>query len=820
MKISFNWLKQYIPTDLDAKEVSDMLTNCGLEVESTENFDRIKGGLKNIVVGKVLSCKKHPDADRLTITQVDTGGEKPLEIVCGAPNVQEGQSVLVALVGATLYPTNGEPFVIKKTKIRGVESEGMICAEDEMGLGTSHDGIMVLKDEPQTGLPASCYFNLEEDIVFEIGLTPNRSDAASHIGVARDLTALINLQKNQNNKLLYPDVSKFPLQGAKNPIAVSVENSMSCLRYTSLTITNVNVKASPDWLKNRLEAIGVRPINNVVDVTQYVLFELGQPLHAFDVDAIAGKKVIVKKAEDQTPFITLDKVERKLNKNDLMICNEQKPMCIAGVFGGEESSVTEKTTCVFLESACFNPVDIRKTAKYHGLKTDASFRYERGCDPNITIYAIKRAALLIQELAGGEISEITDFYPNPVSPRKITVNYSYLNNLTGKTIPKETVKKVLSAIEIAVLNETEQDITLAIPTNKVDVTRQADVIEEFLRIYGYNNIEIATRINYETSLLHKNPLIKIQNTLSDYLSSNGFYETMNNSLTKSDYAKSFGFIDAQQTVTLLNPLSKDLQNMRQTLLFNSLENVIHNINHGTTDIKLYEFGNVYYKNPAANQCDDVTKRFQEEKHLAICVSGKKQAESWKEQQTDVDFYYLKNIVCNAMKRINISLDNLKTATQTATASMNTVLQYLYQDVPFVTIGEVNDKLLNFFDIKQSVFYADIHCELFVPLSENKRTVYEELNRFPEVSRDLALLIDKQITYQEIEQLAFKTERKQLKSVNLFDVYEGKNLEDGKKSYAVRFILFNKEKTLTNNEINHIMDKLIAAFEKELGAKLR
>ena len=705
MKISYNWLKQYIDTDLEPQEVSNYLTDCGLEVESIEEFESIQGGLEGLVIGKVIACEKHPDADRLTVTQVDTGEDKPLNIVCGAPNVKTGQHVVVATVGATLYPTENEPFKIKRSKIRGIESEGMICAEDEIGLGVSHDGIMVLASSARVGMPAAEYFNVEKDFIFEIGLTPNRSDAVSHLGVARDLSAVITVNNLKNSTLNYPIVDNFSTSGKKSDIVVEVEDAASCPRYTGLCISNIEVKESPDWLKNKLNAINVRPINNVVDATQYVLFELGQPLHAFDADKITGKRVIVKKTAAQTPFVTLDGVERKLSSDDLMICNAQKPMCIAGVFGGEDSGVSFQTRNVFLESAYFSPVGIRKTSKYHGLKTDASFRYERGCDPNITVYAIKRAAMLIQELAGGEISEMTDFYPNPITKKEITLNYDSLNRLIGKQIEKETVKKVLSSIEIEFLNETEQDLTVAVPTNKVDVTRSADVVEEFLRIYGYNNIEIGEKFHYSMSSLPQNPLIDMEEKIADYLSNNGFYEAMNNSLTKSEYADTFDFIDSEQTVGLLNPLSKELQNMRQNLLFNSLENIIHNINHGTTDIKLFEFGTVYSQNTQAEK-ENVAERFSERKKLSICVTGKIQSESWQVKPSNVDFYYLKNIVQNAMERVDFPLQKFTTQTAVSCDALENVLSYFHNDMLFATIGKVNDKVLKFFDIQQDVFYAE------------------------------------------------------------------------------------------------------------------
>ena len=820
MKISYNWLKEYVNTDLNPQEIADLLTDCGLEVELFEEYQSCKGGLKGLVIGKVLTCEKHPDADRLSLTTVDIGRENSLHIVCGAFNIRAGQHVVVATVGTELVPSEGEPFTIKKSKIRGKDSEGMICAEDEIGLGNSHEGIMVLEDNPKIGMPAADYFGIENDVVFEIGLTPNRSDATSYIGVARDLIALLNTQKNQHVVLKYPDVQDFKPQLNQSPISVEVEDVEACPRYTSLFIKNVNVQPSPSWLQNRLKAIGIRPINNVVDATQYVLFEMGQPLHAFDADKILGNKVIVKKSIENSRFTTLDGIERTLSKDDLMICNAHQPMCIAGVFGGEDSGVKDVTNNIFLESAYFQPVGIRKTAKNHALKTDASFRYERGCDPAITIYAAKRAALLIQNLAGGEISEIADFYPNPIQKKEVRLRYKYLNNIIGKNIDKETVKKILTALELDILNETEEDILLTIPTNKADVIREIDVIEEFLRIYGYNQVEIPEKMRYTLSFLPQNPFIQIRETISNYLTNNGFNETMNNSLTKAEYGENFNFVDKTQTVSLLNPLSRDLANMRQTLLFSGLENIIHNINHGTTDLKLYEFGTIYSKNPEANQNEDVTKRFSEKEVLGIFVSGKRQAENWKEKQNDVDFCHLKNMVTNSLNRVNVYLNTLSIKVFESTATLNNTLQYAVGDIVFVTIGQVNKKLLKTFDIRQDVFYAEIDCEMLLKLAKGKKIVYEELNRFPEVSRDLALLIDKQITYRDVENLAFKTERKYLKSMNLFDVYEGANLEENKKSYAIRLILCDKEKTLTNNEINAIMDKLIAAFETKLGAKLR
>lgn len=819
MKISYNWLKEYTAIELPAEEVAEMLTGCGLEVETTEKYQTIPGGLANLVTGKVLTCEMHPNSDHLHITTVDIGTETPLNIVCGASNVAAGQNVIVAPIGTTLYPIEGECFKIKKSKLRGVESEGMICAEDEIGIGNSHEGIIVLKDNPTPGTPANEYFNISDDIVFEIGLTPNRSDATSHIGVAKDLLAVYNLKYNQQNRLKYPDTTSFS-GNAPHYIRVNVEDKEKCPRYTSLCIKNVKVAPSPDWLKHKLNAIGIRPINNIVDVTQFVLFEMGQPLHAFDADKIIDNQVVVKLVKDNTPFITLDGVERKLSDQDLMICNASEPMCIAGVFGGEKSGITEQSTNVFLESAYFNPVSIRKTSKRHGLKTDASFRYERGCDPQITRKAIERAALLIQELAGGEISTIEDFYPQEFENCKIELNFKRLSQLIGKNIPNEIVVNTLSAIGINAIEQDNEKAIFQIPTNKVDVTREADLIEEFLRIYGYNNIEIPTQINYSLSFLPQNPMIEHKETISNYLSSNGFCEVMNNSLTKAEYAEKFSFIKKEESISLINPLSRDLQNMRQTLLFGGLENIIHNINHANKDMKLYEFGNVYHKNIGISPNENVTQRYIETPKLALWISGKKQHESWQEKQTDVDVFFLKNIIINAINKTNANTNRLKIQCSSENNYMNNVLTYFLDNEPIIEIGEVKTAILESFDIKQKVFYAEIDCNLLVKACKGQKVTFEDLNKFPEVNRDLALLIDTNITYEQIESLSFKTEKRYLKSVNLFDVYQGKNIESGKKSYAIRYVLSNKDKTLTNNEITNIMDKLVAAYEKELGAKLR
>ena len=818
MKISYNWIKSYININLPADEAADLLTGCGLEVEMTENRQSVLGGLEGLKIGKVLTCEKHPDSDHLHITTVDTGEERALNIVCGAPNVAAGQYVIVACIGTTLYPVNGEPFKIKKAKIRGVESEGMLCAEDEIGLGNAHDGIIVLPDSPAVGTPAKDYYHIENDTIFEIGLTPNRSDATSHIGVARDLLAVYNLKYHQNLPLNYPDTTAF--KGSFQPyISVQVEDTKACPRYTGLCIKNVKIADSPQWLQNKLKAIGIRPINNVVDVTQFVLFEYGQPLHAFDADTIIGNQVIVKKANEGDVFVTLDGVERKLSSQDLMICNPKEPMCMAGVFGGIHSGITENSTNVFLESAYFNPVCIRKTSKRHGLKTDASFRYERGCDPQITVKAIQRAALLIQELAGGEISEIIDNYPQPIDCCTITLSFKRLCQLVGKQIAPEEIIRTLKAIEIEAVCVDEEKACFRIPSNKVDVTREADLIEEFLRIYGYNNVAIPEYLNYSLAFLPQDNTIPVKESISGYLSNNGFCEVMNNSLTKSEYAEKFNFINKEESISMLNPLSRDLQNMRQTLLFGGLENIIHNINHGNENIKIYEFGKTYHKNPNA-QNEDVTERYKEEQKLALWISGKKQHESWQEKQTDTDFFFAKNMLENALMRIHVNIRSLHTEPDSNHAYLNNALQYTTDNKTVAIVGEVKPEVLKYFDIKQNVFYAEVDCLVLQKIQQNNKIVFEDLNKFPEVNRDLALLIDQNITYEQIEQVSFRTEKRYLKSMNLFDVYQGKNLDAGKKSYAIRYVLSNKEKTLTNDEITRIMDKLIAAYEKELNAKLR
>ena len=823
MKISYKWLKTYLNIDITPERVAQLLTDCGLEVESLEKIESIKGGLQGVVVGEVMSCAKHPDADKLSITTVNVGDPELLHIVCGAPNVAAGQKVLVAALGTIIY-SGDESFTIKKSKIRGELSEGMICAEDELGLGTSHAGIIVLSAEAVVGSKARDFFNIEDDFVFEIGLTPNRSDATSHIGVARDLSAVINnLPENTtaNTSLIYPSVEAFKQDNNSLPIDIIIEDTVACPRYTGVTISGVEVKDSPDWLKKRLNAIGLRSINNIVDISNFILFETGQPLHIFDADMITGNKVIVKKLPKGTKFITLDDAERELSGEDLMICNAVEGMCIAGVFGGAKSGVTAQTKNIFIESAYFDPTTIRKTSKLHGLKTDASFRYERGADPNITVYALKRAALLIKEVAGGSISSaIFDVYPTPISRKSIDIAFANVDKLIGKVIDRNIIKNILTSLEIEIQSATDNGLSLLIPTNKVDVTREVDIIEEILRIYGYNNIEIGSELHSSLAFISKPDKEKVQNLISDYLTNNGFTEIMNNSLTSSDYLNRVSDFDVTNNVKILNPLSKELDVMRQTLLFGGLETIIYNVNRKITDLKLYEFGNTYKFNQGQPADANVTKKYSEEKHLAVFLTGKSQSEAWNTTQENVDFFMLKSYVYNVLKRLRIDVSKL--------AVNKTVLQYFSEGLDLstnntktiVSFGNLNSKTLTAFDIKQAVFYADFNWNNIIKLLSAKEIEFVEIPKFPEVRRDLALLINKEIEFGEIVKIAYQVEKNILKKVTLFDIYEGDKLEAGKKSYAVSFILQDTEKTLNDKQIDGIMNRLIKTYNEKLGATLR
>ena len=817
MKISFNWLKQYINFDLSPEETGIYLTNCGLEVESIEKFETVKGGMQGIVIGETLTCETHSDSYHLHVTTVNIGTETPLNIVCGAPNIRAGLKVAVATVGTTLYAGN-ESFTIKKSKIRGVVSEGMICSEKELQLGENHEGIMELDEKAKVSQSAAEYFNIEQDYVFEIGLTPNRSDAISHIGVARDLHAALKQNHIPCFQLPLPFMGDFIPSKRKPPISITIENKNACPRYIGICLEDVNIKESPDWLKNRLLSVGVRPINNVVDITQFVMFETGHPLHAFDSDKIDGRKVIIKTLLRDTVFKTLDDKELKLHEDDLMICSAVKGMCIAGVYGGKNSGITETTKNVFLESAYFNPVSVRKTAKRHGLKTDAAFRFERGCDINMTVYAIKRAAKLLVELANAVItSDVIDEYPTIIEPIVIPLSVEEVEKVAGKKIDKETISSILLNLGFENSSISENKLSVTIPLNKRDVTRPIDLIEEVLRIYGYNNIEISKEILY---FQHSKPEItsrKLQQTLSAFLANNGFFEMVNNSLSKGEVVSIFDFIDEHERVDLVNPLSSELNTMRQTLLLSGLETIAHNLNNKNNNLKLFEFGKTYHLVDKENT--DVLKRFSEKEKLSLFVTGKTHEENWIETPKDLDFFFLKNFVENILLKSGVVFNTQTDSCENETMLFNK-LSYLNNEQSVAIIGEVNPKILKYFDIKKKIWYAEIEIPiLFTEYLKNK-TLFMPIAVTPSVKRDLALVVDKNITYQQIEQVATKFGSRHIKKISLFDVYEGEKLPEGKKQYAFNFVLQHPDKTLTDEEINKIMDKLVGAFERECGAELR
>jgi phenylalanyl-tRNA synthetase beta chain len=816
MKISYNWLKNYANITQTPEELSIMITDCGLEVESLEYVESVRGGLKGVVIGEVKTCEKHPDADKLSVTTVDVGAPELLHIVCGAPNVAAGQKVPVATVGTIIY--NGdESFEIKKSKIRGQVSEGMICSAIELNLGEDDGGIMVLESSTPVGISGSEFFKIESDVVFEIGLTPNRNDATSHIGVARDIVAANNVKTLNNERLQYPNLSDFKIDNTNLSIDVVVEDLENCPRYSGLTISDIKVGESPDWLKNRLKAVGFRPINNVVDATNFVLMEYGQPLHAFDIKKISGQKIIVKKLPKDTIFKSLDDVDRKLDGSELMICNADEGMCIAGVFGGAKSGVTEKTTAIFLESAYFNPVSIRKTSKLHGLKTDASFRYERGADPNITIDALKRAAILIKEVAGGNISsEITDIYPEKIELKIVEFSCEKMNRLVGNEIPKEAVLNILQSLEIGVSGEFP-NLTLKIPTNKADVTRDVDVIEEILRIYGFNRISNVGNIQLSLEHPKKPDRENAYEKTADFLTANGFSEIMNNSLTKAEHTENVKGFDSSLNATIENPLSNELDVMRQSLLFGGLSSIAYNCNHQLTDLKLYEFGTVYQKNPTVEQDAPVTKKYKESQRLAIFISGNKHSENWQKPLESVDFNYLKSLVNSVLSRLRLT--NYKVENNVS-EFFSEGLSYILNGKTVAVFGKLSKATLKYFDIKQDVYFADISWTDILKALPKKPILYQEISKIPEIRRDLALLIDQKIMFSEIEKLAFDTEKKYLQSVNLFDVYEGDKLPEGKKSYAVSFILQDTEKTLNEKQITSVMDKMMRQMTEKLGAVIR
>lgn len=809
MRISYNWLKQFIKTDLKSEEIADILTDLGLEVEGVDKYESLKGGLQGVVIGHVLTCEKHPDADKLKITTVDLGdGNAPVQIVCGAPNVAAGQKVPVATIGTKLFDKEGNAFEIKKGKIRGQESHGMICAEDELGLGESHDGIMILNEDLKPGTPASKVFEIETDEVFEIGLTPNRADAMSHMGVARDLRAGL-LQKGTTSELITPSVSKFKVEKRTLKIDVKVENEKLAPRYCGVTISGITVKPSPTWLQNRLKAIGLTPKNNIVDVTNYVLHELGQPLHAFDAAQIKGNKVVVKTVPAGTKFVTLDDIERTLHEEDLMICDESGPMCIAGVFGGKTSGVSEKTQAIFLESAYFNPVSVRKTAKRHTLSTDASFRFERGIDPSITEYALKRAALLIQEVAGGEItSDIVDIYPKKIEDFSVFIHFNKVNKIIGEEIKPETIKKILASLDIKVSSITEAGLGLTIPSYRVDVTREIDVIEEILRVYGYNNIKIPSKVNATTANSSRTEEYKVQNIIANQLCSLGFNEMMANSLTTPDYVKLSENLKEELNVMMLNPLSSDLSAMRQSLLFSGLEAVSFNINRRRSDLKFFEFGKSYHKIPGGHE---------ENKHLTLLVTGNRQNESWTNAQSKSDFFLFKGYINTILSRLG--LDKKVTSLPFENDVFAEGLALAVGKEVIVEFGTIKKSVLKHFDIKQEVLYADFAWDKIQKYVSTK-IKFTDIPKYPEVRRDLALLLDENVPFEQIYNIAKQTEKGLLKDVNLFDVYTGNNLPEGKKSYAVSFILQDDSKTLTDTQIDKIMSKLQGNFESQLGASLR
>lgn len=815
MNISLNWLKDYINVDLGVEEICEILTSIGLEVGGYEKFESIRGGLKGLVIGEVKTCIPHPDSDHLHITTVDLGDGRLTPIVCGAPNVAAGQKVVVATIGTVLYDGDKE-FVIKKSKIRGQESEGMICAEDEIGIGHDHAGIIVLPADVKVGMPASEYYHITTDYTIEVDITPNRVDGASHLGVARDLAAY--LQQRQDIHYSLPSVDAFRPNSNTAGLTIEVQRPEACPRYAGVCIEGVKVQESPEWLQTRLKAIGLHPINNVVDITNFILFELGQPLHSFDKDKVKGNKVIIRSFPTGTKFTTLDGVERELNENDLMVCNTEEPMCIAGVFGGLESGITENTTNVFLESACFDPVFVRKTARRHGLNTDASFRFERGTDPNIVIYALKRAAMLIKELGGGQItSEIIDIYPNPVADFEVEVKYAHIDRLIGKAIGHDTIKKILTSLEMKIVREDADGLLIHVPPYRVDVRREADVIEDILRIYGFNNIEVPAKVNSTLSYSEKPDDFQLKNKISDLLAANGFNEIMNNSLTKASYFEQVETYHPENTVMLYNPLSSDLNAMRQTLLFGGLETIAYNINRKNANLRLFEFGKEYtfHKKEGENHL----KQYHEEDKLALFITGNKTQASWNSKEQPSDFFTLKSYAEMILTRLGFRTDQLTTDEVSADIYREGIA-YSQNGKHLMTIGMLSRKVLKIADIEQNVYYAECSWENVLKAVKNHTITFTPMPKFPAVKRDLALLLDRKVTFKEVRDIAMRTEKNLLKAVSLFDVYEGEKLGVDKKSYAVSFTLQDEEKTLTDKQIDKIMNKLMGTYKHILGAEIR
>lgn len=820
MNISYNWLKRYIETDLPAEEVARILTDIGLEVEGFEKIETIRGGLQGVVIGEVLTCEEHPDSDHLHVTTVAVGDAEPLQIVCGAPNCRAGLKVMCATVGSVLYPGGGdEEFKIKRSKIRGVESLGMLCAEDELGIGASHEGIMELPADAPIGTAAREWLHIEDDFLIEIGLTPNRADAASHIGVARDLAAYLQ-SRGEQVRVKLPDVSAFAADNHDLPIAIRVENTEAAPRYVGVTVTGCKIGPSPDWMQNCLRAAGINPKNNLVDITNFVLFETGQPLHAFDASKIEGREVVVRTCTEGTPFVTLDGVERTLTEKDLMICSAVRPMCIAGVYGGLDSGIGDDTTDVFIESAYFNPVWVRKTAKRFGLNTDASFRFERGIDPNIQVYAAKRAALLMKELAGGKISsDITDVYPAPIADFVFDLSFAHIDSLIGKQIPEQTVRTILAALEVKILVEKDGVLTVAVPPYRVDVQREADLIEDILRIYGYNNVEIPLRVRSTLSYAPRPDREKLMNLAADFLTDNGFTEIMSNSLTRAAYYEGLESCKPERCVRIMNPLSSDLNVLRQTLLFNMLEAIGLNANRKNGDLKLYEFGNCYFYDESARTEENPLAAYSEEYRLAVAVTGLARPQSWNERPEKASFFTLRAVAEKLLRRFGIDIYALKTEPSSSDL-FSEALSMSLNGKELLQIGVVGSKIRRRTDVKQDVYYLEMNFDALVRSTKKHKIVAQELSKFPEVRRDLALLVDKSVTFSALRDAAFAAERKLLKSVSLFDVYEGDKLPEGKKSYAISFVLEDKTRTLDERTIERTMANLTARFEQMCDAQVR
>ena len=820
MEISYKWLKEYVDFDLTPQETADALTSCGLEVDALEEVQTIKGGLKGLYVGKVLTCELHPNSDHLHITTVDLGKAEPQQIVCGAPNVAAGQKVIVADLGCVLYDGDKE-FVIKKSKLRGVESLGMICAEDEIGVGTSHDGIIVLPEDAPVGQPAAEYYHLESDWIIEIDITANRSDALSHWGVARDLYAW--LKRNGHATSLHrPDCSEFAVDNHDLPIDVEIENTEACKRYACVSISGCEVKESPEWLQNKLKVIGLRPINNIVDITNYVMMAYGQPMHCFDADMVKGSKIVVRTQPEGTKFVTLDGEEHTLGEHDLSICNAEEPMCIAGIFGGKGSGTYDTTKNVVLESAYFHPTWIRKSARRHGLSTDASYRFERGIDPNGTIYALKQAAILCKQLAGGKVSmEIKDVYPNPINYARVQLDFEYVDRLIGKKIGNDMIRSIVESLDMKIVSETESGLELDVPAYRVDVQRPCDVVEDILRIYGYNNVEIPTQL--KSSLTIPSDIDKAyhrQNVIGEQLVGCGFREILNNSLSKTAYYTELNKYTEETTVKVMNPLSNDLGVMRQSLLFGGLESISRNINHKMPNLRFFEFGNCYHYSPEKKNDEDPIKAYTEEMHLGMWTTGKRVEGSWAHADEKASFYELKAYVLNIFTRLGVNPGIIVTETSDNNIFGKALALKARSGKVLCEMGTVCHKLLKKMDIDKEVFFADINWDNVMRAIKKNEVLYHDISKFPSVSRDLALLIDKSVEFEQIEQIARQTEKKLLKSVELFDVYEGKNLPEGKKSYAVNFILQDESKTLNDKQIEAIMTKLINNLKQKLGAELR